>query len=101
MRLNELVESIRDGAGLNEGVVDLTTHARNVFRLGAEDGDYERATRETALIVGKHAKKLGMSKLDVRKWLQDEYGATFVRGANLKPPYSLKEVFRFIEKGMR
>jgi len=98
-KLSALLQEMRGQAGLEEAV-GLTKHARSIYKLSAEDGDHRRATREAAIAVGRHAKRLGKSKAEVKRWLQDEYGATFVRQAGLKPPYSLAEVWKFIASGM-
>lgn len=79
--------------------VDLTKHVRNVFTLARQGDDVEQATREAAIAAGRHAKRIGMSEKEMSKWLQKEYGATFVRYADLKPPYSLKEIKKFMLKG--
>jgi len=63
-----------------------------------DDSAAETAT-SIAHTVGAQAKRMGLSKEQLGKWLQSAYGKVWVRGGNLKPGLDLKEVKAALLKG--
>ena len=54
-----------------------------------------------ATTVGRQAKRLGLSKQEVERWLQGAYGSVWVRMGNLNPGADLKEIRKALLKVMR
>jgi hypothetical protein len=74
----------------------LTRWATEAFTLFHEDTPEERA-RNVAITTGREAKRLGLTKLAMRKWLQSAYGSVWVKLGNLNPGLDLKEIREIME----
>jgi len=69
------------------------------FLMGATAKQaYDRAV-DVAYTVGAHARRLGMSKDQMRRWLQTAYGGVWVKRSHLNPGADLKQVQAAMEKG--
>lgn len=59
----------------------------------------ERVVVDMAKIAGRHAKRLGMSKKELERWLQSAYGRIWVRQTNLNPGLDMKDVRKYALDG--
>jgi hypothetical protein len=80
--------------------VDLDRHVTRTYALLLKDMDPAKAAQQAAMVAGRHAKRLGLNKRDAQRWLQKAYGGVFVRSAGLRPPYDLKDIWKFMSKSM-
>ena len=76
----------------------LTQYAVRVFitlrgRTGSASAEL---SLDVARAVGVQAKRWGVLKKDLQKWLQMTYGAVWVRQSNLNPGVDLKEVLKVL-----
>jgi len=78
----------------------LSRHVMNSLMLARQDSTPKKAAHDAAVIAGRHAKRLGLSFEQVRRWLQTAYGKIWVKGGGLKPELDLKEVAKIISKEM-
>lgn len=69
----------------------LTKRALAAFELFRDDPAEDRA-KSVAYGVGAEARRLGVSKDDLSKWLQGAYGSVWVRQGNLNPGLDLRQV---------
>lgn len=80
---------------------ELTRYAKQSYRLSMEMADSARERAElTAITVGRHAKRMGLTVHDVTRWLQAAYGAVWVVGGALNPGMDLKEIRDIIANAM-
>ncbi len=81
----------------------LTKYAKGAFGLFLRQHQepVEQVVRDVARLVGRHAKRLGITEDEVSRWLQSAYGDVWVRETGLNPVLDLKDVRKIIFAEMR
>lgn len=82
--------------------VSMDKYAPKLIRLARQyDAPPERAARETAISVGRHAVRLGWGEDELSEWLSHNYGRVWVKETALKPGLDLKDVRKYALRELR
>lgn len=78
----------------------LDKYAEQAFSL-FRSKDPARTSEDVAFAVGAQAARMGLDKVQLKKWLQTAYSAVWVKQSNLNPGLDLKDVSKALLKGFR